>query len=629
MQDKKKQKRVSFAAEEPEKNLYEREQTFNSLTTDDITADITIEQTRIRNSFFEETKSNEINEEVRNTVSFNDYHKKDDFHKDNGLNENKEETFNFENIHLDKIANDDIIFREDINNNRYAKDKLNNIKHIQNQSIDNLENIYVDNNTMHQVEDKINLNLENNKKQILDIKNSTLNRRLSTNKNDYSLDKSSVLEDKENETIMSNTTVVFDELITTQYIRNIVQPKAVPNINLNEVLAELGIRFLDDIVVSSTRRETLSKSRKDIDLSLVNYYRNFLLHRISFFDNFCEYIKDNLLNLQDSIKKIESNFDIKGTLLETNDKSNLRSLKTDSRTRARVSWYDIRAKKELEFNEMIINKKNELISMLNNKDSECNKLVNDINEAQKNYEDLDYTLKNLTSEINTTKITEDSIRQLNDDILNHEKVLESYKLEINKLEEQYTSKKLRDEMEERKAMELKNEIQELEKQFKNSTISEDDLDKVRNEYEKTVSLLGMNFIEYNSEFINLEFLNTYIIKLNKNNLQIECKCSDKIFQFSKVICKDMTNLKDILYKLNLLHEFYKELQIVKDFASTEASIKNDTLFVSIKINDIQNMQTKIFSVEVKPNMEVTIDKNGETFMYNLFFNKGALFDHVI
>lgn len=773
MQENKKQKRVSFAAEEPERNMYEREQTFNSITTDDITADITIDQTRIRNSFFDETKICDFENDEKNEIcEFENDKKKDICKFQNDGNILKDDLNNHEvevlknqqignmanNLKLDEYNNVDLVdnqyeFNNDnlldinnvnnvdemninkklnintFNNKNTTNDNYKNINNLDEFNI-NDENLFNDNKfkfdkiitnnknflknskiidhatdykktSLPLFEDNKNIDFEKNNSFMKSTEN--LNKKTSINNNENIFNKSSFIEDKENETVMSNTTVVFDELITTQYIRNIVQPKNKPSINLNEVLMEMGIRFLDDIVVSSTRRETLSKSRKDIDPALINYYRYFLVHRIAFFDNFSEYIKDNLLTLQDSIKNIELNFDIKGTLLETNDKSNLRSLKTDCRNRATVSWYDIRTKKELEFNEMIINKKNELISILNNKEMELNKLMSKKKEAQQTFEDLDYKLKNITSEIASTNISESSISQLNNDILDHEKVLESYKLELNKLEEQYNTKKLKEDMEERKVIELKNEIKELEKQFKNSNISEDDLNRVRNEYEKTISLLGLNFIEYSSEKIKLEFLNTYIINLTKDNIQIECKSNDGICLFSKCIFKDLqtfrslnkigfsnksrssneneltnksrssqefnnanktefesnvntlnkndslrldnlnlesnlnvtelTNnfydLKDILYTLNLLHEFYKELQIVKDFVSTETYIKNDKLYINLLLNDIQNMKTTKISVELKPNMEVLIEKNGEKFMYNLYFNKGALLDHVI
>ncbi|EQB61972.1 hypothetical protein NAPIS_ORF00442 [Vairimorpha apis BRL 01] len=483
-----------------------------------------------------------------------------DFLKENTLNK-KIEDFDFNKVNL-------------INENNLELEQIKILNEQHKKTLENPEDLKL---THPIIIDSINSKPEINNSfsknnsfiKTVELKKSSINYNENEFENNYNINKktsieankSSFMDEKENETIMSNTTVVFDELVNTQCIKKMVNPKLIPTVNLNEILMDIGIRFLDDIVVSSTRRETLSKSRKDIDPSLINYYKFFLTHRISFFDTFSEYIKDNLLKLQESIKNIELNFSIKGTLLETDDKSNLRSLKTDCRNRATVSWYDIRAKKELEFNEMIIDKRNELIYIFNEKEIELDKLVNKKRDMEETFNDLELKLNNLNSvknEINCgrkfnelsyklegleneqnnenlfnknnkgqlptdiqqtlynkeTNEMELSIKQLNEDISDHEKVLESYRLESNKLQEQYNTKKMKEEVQERKEIELKNEIQELEKQFKNTTVSEHDLNRIRTEYEKTVTLLGLNFIEYNSEIINLEFLNILYYKIN-------------------------------------------------------------------------------------------------------------------
>lgn len=713
MQDKKKQKRVSFATEEPEKNTYEREQTFNSITTDDITVDLSIDQTKIRNSFFDETKfiseDNELLElKIKNSNIVNnkdtvdiktvniDFIKEDTF--DKKFENVKKDTLDLKTVNMDflkentlnkKIEDFDFNKVNLINKNNLELEQIKILNEQHKKTLENPEDLKL---THPIIIDSINSKPEINNSfsknnsfiKTVELKKSSINYNENEFENNYNINKktsieankSSFMDEKENETIMSNTTVVFDELVNTQCIKKMVNPKLIPTVNLNEILMDIGIRFLDDIVVSSTRRETLSKSRKDIDPSLINYYKFFLTHRISFFDTFSEYIKDNLLKLQESIKNIELNFSIKGTLLETDEKSNLRSLKTDCRNRATVSWYDIRAKKELEFNEMIIDKRNELIYIFNEKEIELDKLVNKKRDMEETFNDLELKLNNLNSvknEINCgrkfnelsyklegleneqnnenlfnknnkgqlpadiqqtlynkeSNEMELSIKQLNEDISDHEKVLESYRLELNKLQEQYNTKKMKEEVQERKEIELKNEIQELEKQFKNTTVSEHDLNRIRTEYEKTVTLLGLNFIEYNSEIINLEFLNIYIIKLTKDNLQIDCKNTNDICQYSKYICQGMSSLKEIIYKLSLLHEFYTELQLINNFISSNSYMQNDKLIIKLGFNDIKSMQEQNFVVEINKNLEVVIKKEEESFMYNLYYSKGCLFDHII
>jgi hypothetical protein len=507
-ENKKKQRRVSFASEAPEQNIYEKEVTINSSTTDDITADFTCDQTKVPNSFYDDTN-----------ITQDEKSKKDD----------------------------------------------------------------------------------------------------------------NCLDNKENDSIMSNNTAVFDELINTQYIRRMVPPVKQVSVNINELLIEQGIRFLDDIVVSSTRRETLSKSKKEVDPKNVIYYKYFLVHRIKFFEDFSEDLKNELSKLSDEISQVEKSFDIKGTLLEKEDKSKLRSLKTDCRSRANVSWYELRAKKELEFNDLVIKHKNELINDVNLKENELISLRNKKNE-------IDQDILNIETKLNTLhihdmlNITSSTISKIQQDIVNHEQVLEEYLTEYENLKMDVNNKKIIEESKEKKYLDLKNEISELEKQFRGVSVNENDLNDIKNEYEKLSAILGIEIKEFKKDSVIFNFLNYEIIIKNDEIFGRYLNSKSIIHEYGisllKHFKKGKDSLIDVCKLLNCLQELYKEILSIKENNLVDVFINNDELHLVINISDILSFRSYKFSLCVKSSMDVLIEKNGEFYNFNLYKDKGCILSHI-
>lgn len=500
---KKKQRRVSFASEAPEQNVYEKEMTINSFTTDDVTADFTCEQTKIGKSFYEIAKE----------------------------------------------------------------------------------------------------------------------------------------EDKENDSLMSNNTAVFGELVDTQYIRTIVPEQKKVQVNINELLMEHGIRFLDDIVISSTRRETLSKSKKEVDPRNIVYYKHFLSHRIKFFEDFSDDLKTELIKLSDELKKVEMNFDIKNTLLEKEDKSKLRSLKTDCRNRSTVSWYELRAKKELDFNDFIIKVKSELISEFNEKENALLQIRSQKQELEEELKSVEEKLQNINLQ-DINNITTQSLDKLRRDILSHEQVLEEYSTEHEKLRIDVNNKLISDKNNETKYLKIKNEIDELEKQFKAVNVNENDLNDAKFEYEKITAIFGLEILEYKQNYCVFKFLN-FKLSLDRNfstnigdvykllNIQYS-GIKSIIHEYGVIITKQKTEIQllDTMRFLFTLYELYKEVLLLSINNSIDVFIEKDELHILIVVNNIHKLERYKIKSKVKPTLEILIETRGESYLYNLYEDKGCILGHI-
>ncbi|WUR03999.1 uncharacterized protein VNE69_07068 [Vairimorpha necatrix] len=437
-------------------------------------------------------------------------------------------------------------------------------------------------------------------------------------------------ENKENDSIMSNNTAVFDELVNTQYIRKIVPQEQVVQININELLIEHGIRFLDDIVVSSTRRDTLSKSKKEVDPKNLIYYEHFLSHRIKFFEDFSEYLKNELISLSEQLKEIEMNFNIKNTLLEKEDKSKLRSLKTDCRNRANVSWYELRAKKELEFNELICKIKNDLNNEFNKKETEYEQIRKDLEDTELNIKLINEKIQNINSH-EILNVTNQSIDKLQQDILNHEEVLEDYLAEYEKLRIDVNNKKINEESNELKYKNLQDEISELEKQFRTVSVNENDLNEVKNEYEKLTSILGLEILEFKNDKIKIKFLNFEII-LTREDFKMEnvvfLGSKSIIHEYGVLVSKNYFDFLEVINLLNIINEIYKEIQYILVNNSVDIFIENEELRISISAHDLSNFKNFSIKINIKSNLEMKIEKDNESYFYDLHKDKGCIISHL-
>lgn len=145
-------------------------------------------------------------------------------------------------------------------------------------------------------------------------------------------------------------------LMNTVDLRTMIPREDNNNFNINETLASIGIRFLDDLILKQTRRSTINKSKNAVK-ELYVYYKFYFEERIAFFSSFLSFIeekmRENELLLKDREKemRVEDFVGIK----------NAKGLKTECRNRIKIKWHEMRRAREVCFNTKISDCKNMLI----------------------------------------------------------------------------------------------------------------------------------------------------------------------------------------------------------------------------------------------------------------------------
>ncbi|ELQ75745.1 hypothetical protein THOM_1273 [Trachipleistophora hominis] len=140
-----------------------------------------------------------------------------------------------------------------------------------------------------------------------------------------------------------------DILINTVDLRKIIR-KDDTDLNINERLASIGIRFLDDLMLKQTRKSTLLKTKNTVDDRLYLYYKLYYEQRMAFFVSFLSYIErkmkehEQLLASKHKEMRAEDFMRIK----------NAKALKTECRNRTKIRWHELRRTRENVFNARMV-----------------------------------------------------------------------------------------------------------------------------------------------------------------------------------------------------------------------------------------------------------------------------------
>lgn len=168
-----------------------------------------------------------------------------------------------------------------------------------------------------------------------------------------------------------NHTLVYDTVNVEEVLHKYDAAKKRDAKKIKDVLAEAGIRFLDNLSLSN-RRETLSKIRNTVQDHQVLYYREYLQRRISMQNVFSARLVSEIESLRAQAEALEAEItaeDIDGICdateseqeapVQTGSGSNsrarhpnpsvLRHLKSDARRRGKSSWHALRLEREQDF----------------------------------------------------------------------------------------------------------------------------------------------------------------------------------------------------------------------------------------------------------------------------------------
>ncbi|KAI5138137.1 hypothetical protein NEAUS04_2264 [Nematocida ausubeli] len=319
------------------------------------------------------------------------------------------------------------------------------------------------------------------------------------NNPEYSLDgdKDDILSDMLSEIVCAadSNTLVYDTVNVEEVLSKYETTKKEETKKMREILAETGIRFLDNLSLGN-RRETLSKIRNKVDPSNVIYYREFMQRRIDTQNNLSSGLSAEIERTREETEVIEREVDCTG--LSSIDRnallSKLRQMKSDARKEGKAHWHKKRLTVEKEF-------LNETERIFNDFEKEKGSLLEKIERLKEGVKKID--LSGLENKEKSMKKVLQTIGSLSQEEVNgFMKEVETNKEEEVILKEKLNGltstlcslKEKNDEITEIIERE-KAEIQNIQESLLVEEVQKDDLEQVKSAVQRMEVILGVKILE--------------------------------------------------------------------------------------------------------------------------------------
>ena len=103
-----------------------------------------------------------------------------------------------------------------------------------------------------------------------------------------------------------------------------------------------------------------------------------------------------------------------------------------------------------------------------------------------------------------------------------------------------------------------------------------------------------------------------------------------IHEYGVIITKQKTEIQllDTMRFLFTLYELYKEVLLLSINNSIDVFIEKDELHILIVVNNIHKLERYKIKSKVKPTLEILIETRGESYLYNLYEDKGCILGHI-
>nr|AGE95030.1 hypothetical protein ECU08_1010 [Encephalitozoon cuniculi] len=442
------------------------------------------------------------------------------------------------------------------------------------------------------------------------------------------------------DTLISNETINVEEIINTQDLRKMIPQARREAVNVSEMLVSKGIRFLDSLVVSNTRRDTMSKSRNEVHPRQEKFYANFVEPRTRFFLDFSSELEDRISQQEKVNADLEREFVVSGTVLEKADASSqLKALKTECRMRAKIEWYELRKEKEVEFNREVTDRKNKLAL-------EYNLLAGGLKEVSEKVEDMKSRNEKMEEQIRRIKSRvgadgegkHQKISELRTLMSEQEEMIESIGKELKGLSEE----KMKRQVERRvlcEAMEkTEAEIKELEKALKIQSVTEAQLKEVRQEFRTLCAVFNMELVRADGSEVRFKLLG-YDIRIGLDagltirSVDATALCDRKGMgvlhhyfakHFGGAGLRLSRGVKDAVFVAALASGLYKELEIVKKSHGVECSLSGDEVTVEILLLDVLRCSKREVTIKIRNGFECLVVLEGRSRLYDLRSDVGVV-----
>lgn len=445
-------------------------------------------------------------------------------------------------------------------------------------------------------------------------------------------------------TVIGNETINVEEIINTQDLRKMIPQVRRDIVNVSELLVSKGIRFLDNLVVSNTRRDTMSKSKNKVSPGKVQFYESFLEPRTNFFLDFSEDIEERMKKQEKVNMDLENSFNVAGTIFEKEDVVNqLRALKAECRMRAKIDWYELRKQKELEFNQLILNRKNDLVYEHNTLMSNLEDIEGRLRERQVSNSKKEEQISRMRNRIgeghghmgsDVDKLK--SIEKLREKANEQERVSEDVKKELDRLTNEKNMKEAeRDGLNE--SLEgVMSDIRELERTLKTRSVTEIQLKEMRQDFRTLCSVLDWEILKIDVgqirfrllgyEFIvgfDLGFVITSVnVEIAKDSVDYELYAHGKK-HFGGVGLSIPRGIQEIAVLASTISGIQKELGMIKKDHEVDCYTKDGCVIVKVVITDVMKCIKKDVMVVIGNGFECSVE-NGNDATYSLTDKFGVI-----
>jgi uncharacterized protein YjhX (UPF0386 family) len=457
------------------------------------------------------------------------------------------------------------------------------------------------------------------------------------------------LQENLNNSAISSDTVNVEEIINTQDLKKIIPQVRKESPSITELLVSKGIRFLDSLVVSNTRRDTMSKSVNAVPPSQVQYYEKYVEPRTLFFQEFSGALERRMQEQEAVNSELEGNLSVAGTILEREDAGNqLRALKAECRMRAKIDWYELRKKKELEYNQLIIDKKNELVSEYNSLMLRNQEMEERLREKREKNSAMEGDVSGMRSRVGLE--ADDSMSKLNKAegipskiehmrraVAEQEAVADSLHKEIQDLEYEKRSKEAEERMLRESLDRTMDEINRLEETYKSRSVTEEQLKETRQDFKTMSAIFNFELLRIEPCFIRFKIMR-YLFSISLDaSLQIaacEVKTAEPtedhpLYVYGCTLfdvngASLLRGMERIVLTCAVVSSLHKELDILGTRHEVECYAKDGQLHIEILVVNVEKCIKDRVLVVLRNGHELEITRGGVTECHSIYDHIGLV-----
>lgn len=313
-----------------------------------------------------------------------------------------------------------------------------------------------------------------------------------------------------------------DVLINTVDLRRIIR-KDEEELNINERLASIGIRFLDDLILKQTRKSTLIKTKNEIDEHLYVYYKLYYEQRMAFFCSFLSYIKDKMKEHEQVLANKHKEMRVDDFMRMKNAKA----LKTECRNRTRIRWHELRRTREMNFNKRMVECRDELVEVNRGMEIERDRREKERQRVRDEIERLEVRMGDInrnssvcrsgsapSSTGNNLKDDNESVKSVNTydfermkrKIKEQNDLIECLSKEVQEKKKYNAILKQRIQNERKEEQTLRVTIREMEENARTKTVDEQECEQMKKRYLLSATFYQCEVLKIEKERIEFNFL---------------------------------------------------------------------------------------------------------------------------